>query len=133
MSARLAPCPGCARHVKVGDAACPFCGAAAPVSAPAPRAVAKGATRAAIAALAVAAAAASVAACDGQTKVAPLPEDDAGDAATVIDATTGDASDGGATVDASDGASDAASDVFQGSDVGVQPPYGLPPTDSGSD
>lgn len=133
MSPRLAPCPGCSRHVKVGDAACPFCGAAAPITAPAPRAVAKGATRAAIAALAFAAAA-SAAACDGQTKVAALPEDDAGDAASVVDAAGGDASDAGATSDASDaGATDAASDAFQGSDVGVQPPYGLPPTDSGSD
>lgn len=28
MSALLAPCPSCRRHVRVADAACPFCGAA---------------------------------------------------------------------------------------------------------
>jgi|HubBroStandDraft_6_1064221.scaffolds.fasta_scaffold11667_6 hypothetical protein len=27
MSSRFAPCPECARHVKEGDSACPFCGA----------------------------------------------------------------------------------------------------------
>ena len=27
MSSRFAPCPACARHVKEGDSACPFCGA----------------------------------------------------------------------------------------------------------
>ena len=34
--ARLIPCASCARHVRDTDAACPFCGAAAPVPAPLP-------------------------------------------------------------------------------------------------
>ncbi len=32
--ARLAPCPSCTRHVKVGSAACPFCGGRVPVDVP---------------------------------------------------------------------------------------------------
>jgi hypothetical protein len=31
MSAQFWPCPGCSRHVKRGDATCPFCGASASV------------------------------------------------------------------------------------------------------
>jgi|SRR5580658_3105345 hypothetical protein len=31
MSAQFWPCPACARHVKRGDATCPFCGATASV------------------------------------------------------------------------------------------------------
>jgi hypothetical protein len=31
MSAQFWPCPGCSRHVKRGDAICPFCGATASV------------------------------------------------------------------------------------------------------
>lgn len=30
----LAPCPGCGRHVRRDEAACPFCGADAPAAAP---------------------------------------------------------------------------------------------------
>lgn len=30
MVIRFTPCPSCARHVKVGDGACPFCGAITP-------------------------------------------------------------------------------------------------------
>ena len=30
MASRLAPCPSCSRHVKVGPPSCPFCGAAVP-------------------------------------------------------------------------------------------------------
>lgn len=29
MSAQFSPCPGCSRHIKNGDAVCPFCGATA--------------------------------------------------------------------------------------------------------
>jgi hypothetical protein len=31
MSAQFWPCPGCSRHVKKGDATCPFCGATASI------------------------------------------------------------------------------------------------------
>jgi hypothetical protein len=34
MATRLSPCPSCARHVKVGSASCPFCGADVPVDVP---------------------------------------------------------------------------------------------------
>jgi hypothetical protein len=30
MAVRFTPCPGCERHVKEGDGACPFCGASVP-------------------------------------------------------------------------------------------------------
>jgi hypothetical protein len=30
MAIRFTPCPACARHVKEGDGACPFCGASVP-------------------------------------------------------------------------------------------------------
>jgi hypothetical protein len=32
MPTRFIPCAACARHVREGDAACPFCGATAPVA-----------------------------------------------------------------------------------------------------
>lgn len=35
---QLVPCPGCARHVRVEEAACPFCGDASPRVVPARRA-----------------------------------------------------------------------------------------------
>jgi len=34
MSTRFVACPACSRHVRAGDAVCPFCGAAAPTPAP---------------------------------------------------------------------------------------------------
>lgn len=34
MASRLAPCPSCARHFKVGSLSCPFCGAGVPLNAP---------------------------------------------------------------------------------------------------
>ena len=34
MASRLAPCPSCTRHVKVGASACPFCGVEVPVDIP---------------------------------------------------------------------------------------------------
>jgi hypothetical protein len=38
MASRLAPCPSCTRHYKVGSSACPFCQAEVPASVP-PRGV----------------------------------------------------------------------------------------------
>lgn len=40
MSERLVPCAGCGRHVKAGEAACPFCGGAPsePIARPLPSA-----------------------------------------------------------------------------------------------
>jgi hypothetical protein len=37
MTARFVACGGCGRHVKDGDVACPFCGAAGPTLPPLPR------------------------------------------------------------------------------------------------
>ena len=134
--ARLVPCAACARHVKSSDAACPFCGhtSAASAGAGGPTAL-SGRTRASLvaAAFVAAALAGGAAACDGETKVAPLPDDDAG---RTQDSGSEAGSSGGADagVDATDSgqAKDAPADVDK-SDVAVQPPYGAPPLDSGSD
>jgi hypothetical protein len=45
---RLSPCPACARHVKVGDCTCPFCGAKVACAAPPLRPGAAGMSRAAL-------------------------------------------------------------------------------------
>jgi hypothetical protein len=34
MASRLAPCPSCTRHVKVGSSSCPFCGGDVPTDVP---------------------------------------------------------------------------------------------------
>ncbi len=57
MLARLLACPSCARHFRVDDERCPFCGAARPESfdtAPAPEPPPRGLSRAALAAVRVA-------------------------------------------------------------------------------
>ncbi len=134
---RLVPCAACARHVKSTDAACPFCGHVASTAAAAGGATAvSGRTRASLvaAAFVAAALAGGVAACDGETKVAPLPEDDAGRAQD-SGSDTGSSGGADAGVDATaDGGQtkDASSDV-DNSDVAVQPPYGAPPLDGGPD
>lgn len=38
---QLVPCPGCSRHVRFAEAACPFCGDASPRPAPVTRGVAR--------------------------------------------------------------------------------------------
>lgn len=48
MSVQFKPCPGCARHVKQGDASCPFCGAKVCVGPCAPPAVPGRMSRAAL-------------------------------------------------------------------------------------
>ena len=64
MASRLTPCTSCTRHVKVGSAACPFCGGEVPASA-AGRAMpsSRPLTRAAI----LFASAAAVTACSSST------------------------------------------------------------------
>ncbi|MDB4928698.1 MAG: hypothetical protein JWM10_1182 [Myxococcaceae bacterium] len=61
MTTPLAPCPGCSRHVRASDAACPFCAAALDR----PASGAAQATRVAVALAAALAASASLAACYG--------------------------------------------------------------------
>jgi hypothetical protein len=74
------PCPSCERHVKEGDAACPFCGASV-AKAAAPVRVASRLSRSALFALS-AAGALSVTDCGGTTSEpvygAPVPAVDAG-------------------------------------------------------
>ena len=123
----LSACPGCSRHVRVSESACPFCGAtlsAAFRAAAAPAATPVGLGRAAVYALG-ATSLAVAAACSGSV---PAPTADAG---------AGDAQDeamnaayGGPPPSAEDaGPGDAAA-----ADMGSPAPlYGAPPMDSGSD
>ena len=48
MRTRFIACGGCSRHVREGDAACPFCGAPAPAAPPVERVLARGLSRAAM-------------------------------------------------------------------------------------
>ena len=99
---QLVPCPGCARHVRASEPACPFCGDASPRSAPASRAVARSRT------LIFGAALASTAVAGCLTHTRSDPENDAGvDAATVAPTP--------------DSGADAAN---------IFPPYGTPPEDA---
>ena len=80
MTSRLAPCPSCTRHVKVGSAACPFCGGDVPVHVPArPMPATRPLTRAAIMFASVAAVTAAAACSSSSTttgeKDAEAPKD----------------------------------------------------------
>jgi hypothetical protein len=67
VSAQFWPCPGCSRHIKKGDAICPFCGAKArPESGPT-RVLAGRLSRAAIFAGAMSNAAAAATACSSSS------------------------------------------------------------------
>lgn len=70
MASRLTPCPACTRHVKVGSAACPFCGGDVPVDVPV-RAMpaSRPLTRAAI----MLAGAAAASGCSSSSGGQPLP------------------------------------------------------------
>ena len=48
MRARFIACGACARHVRQGDVACPFCGAPAPSAPPVERVLGRGLSRAAM-------------------------------------------------------------------------------------
>jgi len=48
MRVRFIACEGCGRHVRQGDEACPFCGAAAPPAPPVERVLGRGLSRAAM-------------------------------------------------------------------------------------
>src|SRR5688572_12350756 len=69
---KLAPCGGCARHVRIGETECPFCGAstAALIAPPMGRA----GTR-----IALAFGAALLGACGSSSTTAPSPEPDTSD------------------------------------------------------
>jgi hypothetical protein len=71
MAIRFTPCPACARHVREGDATCPFCGATSRVPAELPRALSTRLSRAAFLALG---AAGALAATDcSSSSSAPVP------------------------------------------------------------
>jgi len=124
MSSRFAPCPECARHVKEGDSACPFCGAGVSfVSVPAPRTAAGRLSRSALFA---ASAVLATTGCSSSSSPSPQPlyggiEVDAASASS-----SGGSLDGSSTPpeDGSGGTS-----PFEGGSV--QPAYGaVAPTDA---
>jgi hypothetical protein len=121
MSTRLVACSECARHVKVGECICPFCGAKARCPKPVRR-VTERLTRAALGAAGAAGAVIALADCSSGSGsvyapyggapvdawVAPDAEtDSAREADAPADAAQPDSADGGATPDAP---SDAPSD-----------------------
>lgn len=121
----LIPCPSCHRHVRVGDASCPFCAASVPSDVrPVPSATTR-LGRGALFAFAV-----SVAACGGTTESEP-----AADGGT----DTGATKDTGTAADTSVTDTGTLSGAYGSPppDTGVRdtgapaPPYGIPPTDGG--
>lgn len=132
----LLPCTHCRRHVDAATAACPFCGKALALAAPASRLVHERLRRSAVAALG--ASAILVGCSSGDTADAPpygiAPYDSAVDtsADTGADAskdTSTDAEgDASPTDTSSSDAGDAAADTRE---TGIAPPYGIPPTDGG--
>jgi hypothetical protein len=138
MAIRFTPCPACARHVREGDATCPFCGATSLAPAELPRALSSRLSRAAFLALG---AAGAIAATDCASSSAPVPaygglppveggllplETDAGDAGFAQPLY-------GAVVPLPDGGSeDAAGSEREGGFAqplygAIAVPYGLPP------
>jgi hypothetical protein len=65
MTVQFWPCPGCSRHVKRGDALCPFCGATASVESGPTRILAGGLSRAALFAAGAVGAAVATMDCGG--------------------------------------------------------------------
>jgi hypothetical protein len=70
MRVRFIACEGCGRHVRDGDAVCPFCGAVAPVVPPIERVFGRGLSRAAMFAAGTAGVVVAMADC-GSGNVAP--------------------------------------------------------------
>jgi hypothetical protein len=153
MSARFAPCPTCARHVKQSESKCPFCGEKVPrANAPVARVVVGRLSRSALYAASAAGLAITAADCSSSSApygvpavTVPLSDAAVGDASgdaidaessTLIDAAaTGDAPE--ASSDTADGSSsstsDAAGETGPSEAGSVQPLYGAvaPPTDAG--
>jgi hypothetical protein len=138
----LIPCPTCRRHVRVGDATCPFCASALPHD-HASRAVPSASTR--LGRSALFAFAVSVSACGASTESEPVVTDtgttkgdtgttngDTGNAAdTLVNDTGGPVAAYGAPADT--GPVDTGSpDTGTTDDGGPAPLYGLPPPDGGA-
>ena len=127
----LLPCTHCRRHVDASASACPFCGEALALVAPAPRLVHERLRRSAVVALG--ASAILVGCSSGDTADAPPYGNAPYDSAVDTSADTGaDASKDTTTDAAADTGSpdtgDAAADTRE---TGVAPPYGIPPSDGG--
>ncbi len=143
----LLPCTSCRRHVRVEATTCPFCAGALALVAPAARTLPR-LSRSAIVALGTTAILAGCGGDDGGQVAAlyGVPPTDTGLAADTgatadtgtADTTTADTStpadsgtDTGSTPDARDAASDARDGSTDTGDVGIAPPYGIPPSDGG--
>lgn len=104
MSTRFFACSGCARHVKVGQCVCPFCGAKRQCAKPAGPAMQR-ITRTAFGVAGAAGAAIALGACSSSSGPVGYPPYgaapiDASEEAAPTDATHPDAADAGATTDA---------------------------------
>ncbi len=131
----LLPCTHCRRHVESTVAVCPFCGEALALAAPVPRLVNERLRRSALVALGASAMLVGCSSTD--SGVAPpygvAPYDSAVDTTpadagvdVAKDTDTGTLETGGA--DTSSDTSDAAADTRE---IGIAPPYGIPPSDGG--
>ncbi len=132
------PCPGCSRHVKRGDATCPFCGATAGAESSPARTLAGRLSRAALFAAGAMGTAVATTACSStslpQTMLQPMyggtsPPDSssASDAPSTTDgpADAEDASTTSEPTDSSSASQDAPSAVALYG--GIAPPYGHVP------
>jgi hypothetical protein len=115
MSAQFWPCPGCSRHIKRGDAFCPFCGATASVDTGPTRVLAGRLSRAALFAVGAVGTAVATTDCGGlavsEYGGSPIPIET--EDASVSDSPSGIAADAGVS---------SATDVFV-----TTPPYGQGP------
>jgi hypothetical protein len=110
----LSPCPSCARHVRLSEPACPFCGAPLPRGfgeQTAPASPARRLNRAALHALRMSAIPLTLAACGGSAVLV----DDAGEGDS---ATTHDGANGGSSGTASSGGSSTGGGSTSGSSGG---------------
>jgi hypothetical protein len=140
-TAHLRPCPGCSRHVRVSEGACPFCAASLDASfkaTPAPMGPSRRLSRAALFAFGtgtlVLPAAAAID-CVGDIAPQPLyggayfPEDAGEDAGEEPQDSAPEASDGGGgNADAGDGSGEET-----GSDAGIEDAASDAPSDAGVD
>lgn len=123
---QLAPCPACARHVRIAEAQCPFCSASLDLSAtPSPALPSRRLSRAAILAFGAALAA-------GVTTVGCGSDDDGGGNGGTGGQSTGGASSGGGSAGAGGTDGGAGSGGSAGQNTGgvagnIAPPYGIPP------
>lgn len=118
---RLAVCPGCARHVRVTEVACPFCGLAfdaAFARTPSPRRPVGRLSRAALFAIGSAAAVTAIDCSSSSTDQSTFEPDDTFDGASQASLYGGPAIDSGASVpDAPEVDADAATDADASSDA----------------